>query len=134
MRKSILQVAIFLVVLAMAVSACAPAATPTAAPATQAPAPTQAPAAATAVPPTVAPTAAPFTFGLLLVGAHNDNGWSQATYDGAQYVVQNVPNTKLVYLENVYSGSPHIPAKLLHNWLPSWFHRAPSWSFSTRTI
>ena len=110
MRKSILQVAIFLVVLAMAVSACAPAATPTAAPATQAPAPTQAPAA-TAVPPTVAPTAAPFTFGLLLVGAHNDNGWSQATYDGAQYVVQNVPNTKLVYLENVYSGSPSYPGQ-----------------------
>jgi simple sugar transport system substrate-binding protein len=31
-----------------------------------------------------------FTFGMLLVGPHNDQGWSQATYDGGQYVEQHV--------------------------------------------
>ncbi|HUI88876.1 MAG TPA: BMP family ABC transporter substrate-binding protein [Anaerolineales bacterium] len=111
MRKIILQIVILTVALAMLLSACGTPTTPTAAPAvTQAPAATQAPA------PTQAPTAvptpqAPFIFGMLLVGAHNDNGWSQATYDGGQYVVQNVPNTKMIYLENVYSGSPAYPGQ-----------------------
>ncbi|HUH96477.1 MAG TPA: BMP family ABC transporter substrate-binding protein [Anaerolineales bacterium] len=110
MRKSVLQITVLMVALAMALSACGPA-TPPPAP-TAVPAPTQAPAATQA--PTVAPTpttAAPFVFGMLLVGAHNDNGWSQATYDGGQYVVQNVPNTKMLYLENVYSGSPSYPGQ-----------------------
>ncbi len=52
-----------------------------------------------------------FTFGMLLVGPHNDNGWSQATYEGGQYVEQNVTGAKMVYLENVYSGSPSYPGQ-----------------------
>jgi simple sugar transport system substrate-binding protein len=48
---------------------------------------------------------------MLLVGAHNDQGWSQATYDGGLYVEKNVPNTKMIYLENVYSGSPSYPGQ-----------------------
>ena len=111
MRKTILQVVVLVVAVAMLLSACA-SPTPTAAPVTPAPvAATTVPP--TAVPPTVAPTAvpAPFVFGMLLVGAHNDNGWSQATFDGGQYVVANVPNTKMVYLENVYSGSPSYPGQ-----------------------
>ncbi len=108
MRKSILQVTLLLMVLAMAVSACAPAATPTAAPAvtqagaaTSAPAATQAPAATTA--PTTAPatqapaataTTAPisipdiqsgkFNVAVVLLGSANDAGWSQAQADGAK--------------------------------------------------
>ena len=31
------------------------------------------------------------TIGLVLVGPYNDQGWSQANYDGVQYVVKNVP-------------------------------------------
>ncbi len=109
MRKTVLQVTVLIVALAMILTACGPQTTPTPV-ATQAPV-TQAPPAATQVPPTTAPTSAPFIFGMLLVGAHNDNGWSQATYDGGQYVEKNVPNTKMLYLENVYSGSPSYPGQ-----------------------
>ncbi len=107
MRKTVLQVTVLIVALAMILTACGPQTTPTPA-ATQAPV-TQAPPAATQVPPTTAPTSAPFIFGMLLVGAHNDNGWSQATYDGGLYVEQQIPNSKMLYLENVYSGSPSYP-------------------------
>ncbi len=41
------------------------------------------------------------TIGILLVGPQNDHGWSQANYDGAQYVVDKVPGTKLVYIDKV---------------------------------
>ncbi len=110
MRTITMRLAFVAMALVLVVSACAPATTPapTAAPATQPPAATQAPATTA---PTAAPTAGTFTFGILLVGAHNDNGWSQATYDGAQYVEKNVPNTKLLYLENVYTGSPSYPGQ-----------------------
>ena len=52
-----------------------------------------------------------FTFGMLLVGPHNDQGWSQATFDGGQYVEQHVTGAKMIYLENVYSGSPSYPGQ-----------------------
>ena len=42
-----------------------------------------------------------FTFGLLMVGPYNDHGWSQANYDGGQYVVSHVPGTQMVYLDKV---------------------------------
>ena len=60
--------------------------------------------------PTNTPTEPPYVFGMLLVGAHNDNGWSQATYEGGQYVENNM-NAKMLYLENVYSGSPTYPGQ-----------------------
>ena len=109
MHKTILHVALLVGALAMILSACGPA--PTAAPvATEAPVATQAPATqAPAV--TEAPTAAPFIFGMLLVGAHNDQGWSQAHYDAGLYVEQKIPNSKMLYLENVYSGSPSYPGQ-----------------------
>ncbi len=52
-----------------------------------------------------------FTFGMLLVGPHNDQGWSQATFEGGQYVEQHINGAKMVYLENVYSGSPSYPGQ-----------------------
>ncbi len=52
-----------------------------------------------------------FTIGILLVGAHNDQGWNQATYEGVQYVTQHVPGAKIVNLDNVYSGSPSYPGQ-----------------------
>jgi simple sugar transport system substrate-binding protein len=102
MRKSILRIALMAVVLVFAVTACGPKATPTAV--VTAPPATEPPV----VEPTVTVPAAPqeFTFGLVMVGAKNDHGWSQAHYDGGLYVEQNVPGAKMIYLENVYSGSP----------------------------
>jgi simple sugar transport system substrate-binding protein len=101
-KKTLWQTIALLIMVSLVATACGGAATTVA--------PTQPPPAATQAP-TTAPTSAPFTFGMLLVGAHNDNGWSQATYDGGLYVEQNVPNTKLIYLENVYSGSPSYPGQ-----------------------
>jgi basic membrane protein A and related proteins len=99
-----------LMVAVLLLAACSPAATPTQAPqptqaeATMAPEATTAPAEATMAP-------EPFTFGMLMVGAKNDQGWSQAHFDAGQYVEQNMPGATMVYLENVYSGSPSYPGQ-----------------------
>ncbi len=109
MRTITMRLALVAMALMLLLAACGPAPTPTAAP-TEAPttqAPTEAPTAA----PTEAPTQEPFTFGILLVGAHNDNGWSQAHYDAGLYVEQKIPGSKMLYLENVYSGSPSYPGQ-----------------------
>jgi simple sugar transport system substrate-binding protein len=48
-----------------------------------------------------------FVMGLLLVGPHNDKGWSQAHYEAGKYVEQKVPGVKMIYLDNVNpSGRP----------------------------
>ncbi len=99
------------------------AAAPTAAPAAEAPtaapaeAPTAAAEAATAAP---APTAAAaaegsfqipavedgkFNVAMILLGPHDDGGWSQAHYEGLQYVEKNVPNVHTAYIENVPEGA-----------------------------
>jgi simple sugar transport system substrate-binding protein len=44
------------------------------------------------------------TIGLLLVGPYNDHGWSQANYDGVQYVVNKVPGVQMVYLDKANSA------------------------------
>jgi simple sugar transport system substrate-binding protein len=116
MRKNVMTIALLAMALVMVLAACGPAAT-TAAPATAAPA-TAAPATAapaTAAPATAAPATAapakPLIFGMLLVGAKNDNGWSQATFEGGQYVESHITGSKMIYLENVYSGSPSYPGQ-----------------------
>ena len=45
--------------------------------------------------------AKPFVFGLLLVGPHNDQGMSQAHYEGGQYVVETLPGTKMIFIDRV---------------------------------
>ncbi|HPN04148.1 MAG TPA: BMP family ABC transporter substrate-binding protein, partial [Rectinema sp.] len=46
------------------------------------------------------PAAGPnLTIGLVMVGPYNDHGWSQANYEGVQYVLQKVPGTKMVYID-----------------------------------
>lgn len=37
-----------------------------------------------------------FVFGVVLVGPENDHGWSQAHHEGAQYVLDHVPGTRMV--------------------------------------
>lgn len=43
----------------------------------------------------------PFKFGLLMVGPYNDHGWSQAHYEGGEYVEKNVPGTEMIYIDKV---------------------------------
>jgi simple sugar transport system substrate-binding protein len=95
--KQFWKVASLVIVMALALSACATAA---------------APAAPAAAP--VEPTKAPekpkeFNFGMLLVGPHNDHGWSQAHYDAGLYVEKKVTGAKMQYLENVYVGTGGLP-------------------------
>ncbi|MBL8154459.1 MAG: BMP family ABC transporter substrate-binding protein [Anaerolineae bacterium] len=52
---------------------------------------------------TVAPAVAQdeFVFGMVLVGPQNDRGWSQAHFEGGQYVEQNVPGAKMLVFEKL---------------------------------
>ncbi|GAB4274346.1 MAG: BMP family ABC transporter substrate-binding protein [Deferrisomatales bacterium] len=45
--------------------------------------------------------AEPFPFGLLLVGPHNDRGWSQAHYEAGRHLEQTTPGLKMVYIDKV---------------------------------
>jgi simple sugar transport system substrate-binding protein len=102
MRTKLFYFVTLLAVMAMVLSACA---TPTPAPVVTE-APTEAPTEVATEAPTAAPE--PFVIGMLLVGPANDHGWSQATFEGAQTAEQKL-GAKLIYLENVYSGSPAYP-------------------------
>lgn len=46
-----------------------------------------------------------FNIAAVLIGPHDDGGWSQAHYEGLQYVEQNVPNVHTAYIENVPEGA-----------------------------
>ncbi len=70
------KLVLLLIVLVVALSACAPGATPT-------------------------PQASGITFGLLLVGPYNDHGWSQAHYEAGQYVEKNVAGATMIYVDKV---------------------------------
>jgi basic membrane protein A and related proteins len=114
MRKQLWSIFAMLLVIAMIASACATPATtpaqPTAAPAAEATQPAEQP--------TAAPAAAEstgleipdiqegkFNVGAILIGPHDDGGWSQAHYDGLTYIEKNVPNTHVAYVENVPEGA-----------------------------
>ena len=91
-KRTWLVVSLFLV-FALAITACTQAA----------PVATDAPADVVA---TDAPVVEdPFIFGILLVGPYNDNGWSTATYLGAQYVTEKLPNTQFIYADNVNTAA-----------------------------
>ena len=47
-----------------------------------------------------APTA-DITFGLVLVGPQNHHGWSQAHYEGGQYVVDNLAGAEMIVFESL---------------------------------
>jgi basic membrane protein A len=46
-----------------------------------------------------------FNVAMVLIGPHDDGGWSQAHYEGLQYVCENVENTHIAYIENVPEGA-----------------------------
>jgi simple sugar transport system substrate-binding protein len=106
MRTTISKIALLAVIFVLAISACG----------TKTPVATEPPVVATeppvvvTEPPVVAtePPAEPFVFGMLLVGPYNDHGWSQAHYEAGLYV-EELTGAKMIYLENVYDGSPDHP-------------------------
>jgi simple sugar transport system substrate-binding protein len=94
MRKNMLWLWLsLLLVFTVMLTACGGGATPTA---------EEQPPAAEEV------SAEPFVFGMLLVGPYNDHGWSQAHYEAGQYVEEKT-GAQMIYLENVYDGSPDHP-------------------------
>ena len=46
-----------------------------------------------------------FNVAMVLIGPHDDGGWSQAHYEGLEYVQKNVPNVNTAYIENVPEGA-----------------------------
>lgn len=110
MRKQFWSVLALLVVISMLATACA---TPATSPA-QGTSATTAPAAeqpTAAAPAESAGLQIPdvqegkFNVGAILIGPHDDGGWSQSHYDGLMYIEQAVPNTHVAYVENVPEGA-----------------------------
>src|SRR5690606_11150407 len=46
-----------------------------------------------------------FNVAMVLIGPHDDAGWSQAHYEGLLYVCENVPDTHVAYVELVPEGA-----------------------------
>jgi basic membrane protein A and related proteins len=42
---------------------------------------------------------------MVLIGPHDDGGWSQAHYEGLVYIEENVPDVHTAYIENVPEGA-----------------------------
>jgi simple sugar transport system substrate-binding protein len=76
------NVALMLLIFVLVLAGCGPTA-----------APTQPPAADTPV--------EPFVFGIILVGPYNDHGWSEAHYTAGKYVESKLPNTQMIYVDNL---------------------------------
>ncbi|MGZ6317000.1 MAG: BMP family ABC transporter substrate-binding protein, partial [Anaerolineales bacterium] len=96
MSKNILRLALILAVFAFVAAACGPAA-PAAA--------TQAPAASGGGLEIPDVQQGKFNVAAVLIGPHDDGGWSQAHYEGLTYVEKNVPNVHVAYIENVPEGA-----------------------------
>jgi basic membrane protein A len=46
-----------------------------------------------------------FNVAMVLIGPHNDGGWSQAHYEGLIYLCENMPDSHVAYIENVPEGA-----------------------------
>jgi basic membrane protein A len=46
-----------------------------------------------------------FNVAMVLIGPHDDGGWSQAHFEGLEYVEKNVDNVNVAYVENVPEGA-----------------------------
>jgi basic membrane protein A and related proteins len=46
-----------------------------------------------------------FNVAMVLIGPHDDGGWSQAHYEGLQYMCQNVADSHVAYIELVPEGA-----------------------------
>ena len=113
MRNTLSKIALLAVIFVLTLSACGPKVVPTQ-PATEAPQVTEAPQATE--PPTQPPAdtggmqipdvvEGKFNVAMVLIGPHDDGGWSQAHYEGLVYVGENVENTHVAYIENAPEGA-----------------------------
>ncbi len=103
-NKSIWMAFSLLMIVAMVLSACQPAA--------QTAAPTEpAKVEATTAPAESSGLQIPdieegkFNVAMVLIGPHDDGGWSQAHFEGLDYVAKNVPGVHTAYIENVPEGA-----------------------------
>ena len=95
MKKQIMRLAVFAVAFMLVLSACGGgAAAPTAAPADS--------GGGLQIPEVVS---GKFNVAMVLIGPHDDGGWSQAHYEGLVYVGENVDNVNVAYIENVPEGA-----------------------------
>jgi basic membrane protein A len=46
-----------------------------------------------------------FNVAMVLIGPHDDGGWSQSHYEGLEYIASNVDNVHVAYVENVPEGA-----------------------------
>src|SRR4051794_40955867 len=46
-----------------------------------------------------------FNVAMVLIGPHDDGGWSQAHYEGLQYLCENMEGSHVAYIENVPEGA-----------------------------
>ena len=46
-----------------------------------------------------------FNVAMVLIGPHDDGGWSQSHYEGLEYIRDNVDNVHVAYIENVPEGA-----------------------------
>ena len=106
MRTLLSKIALLMVILSLALAACTPKATeapkPTEPAATE-PAATEPPASGGLQIPDV--QEGKFNVAMVLIGPHDDGGWSQAHYEGLVYVSENVENVHVAYIENVPEGA-----------------------------
>ncbi len=108
--KKLWRIFALFAILATVVAACAP--QPAAPAATSAPAQTEAVAQPTQ--PAVENVGGfqipeiedgKFNVAFVLIGPHDDGGWSQSHYEGLAYVQENVANVHTAYIENVPEGA-----------------------------
>jgi basic membrane protein A len=46
-----------------------------------------------------------FNVAMVLIGPHDDGGWSQAHYEGLEYIAEQNPDVHVAYIENVPEGA-----------------------------
>lgn len=46
-----------------------------------------------------------YNVAMVLIGPHDDGGWSQSHYEGLEYIANNVDNVHVAYVENVPEGA-----------------------------
>jgi basic membrane protein A len=111
MRKQSLHLVMLVAALALVLAACGP--QPAEAPAAEQPAaaPEEPAAAPAAEEPAAGGLQIPeveegkFNVAAVLIGPHDDGGWSQAHYEGLVYIEQSMADAHVAYIENVPEGA-----------------------------